>query len=363
MRFLIFLSFILLLNIQLIYAQSSPQAREVFSLINMAREKPKEFLNQYRVELNRLAPKFIKLLEQATPIQKVIWDTGLESMTKAAVEGNLDPTYPGSMNGFYLSSSGSGSNSAGLNSIDLICGFYSIVNDPASSHFAIYTTRNSYAFQWGHSRTINSKRSYVYNRSPDSSRVDFNMLHTARREIYMSEFDRLMIREINFARMYPSVYADIVGVYMANKSKEWNGLSRDEIIATEELIEELRKAQPAGLLQPKECLYRAVQKHGLDCKRRGFTDHTGSDGSSPFDRIATYCNGSKGNENIVGTVSGNIRQSVIALLVDDGISNRGHRYNMLNPEWKFVASFSYVDDKQKNPEYYILGSCIQNFSK
>lgn len=354
---------LIFLSISNLFAQSSPQAKEVFDLINFARERPKEFLSRYRHEIESRAPKFIRLLETATPVQKVIWDNGLESMTKSIVGGNLNPSYPGTLNGFYPSSSGSGSNSAGLNSIHLVCGFYSIIHDPASSHFAIYTTRTNYAFQWGYSKTINSKKVYLFDRIPDTSRVDFNMLHTARNESYMSAFDRLMIKEINFARMYPLIYADIVGAYMAHKSKEWNGLSRDEITATEELIAELKGAQPAGLLFAKECLYRAAQKHGLDCKQRGFIDHTGSDGSSPFDRIAAYCSGIKGNENIVGTVSGNIRQSVIALLVDAGISSRGHRYNMLNPEWKFGVSFSYIDQKQQNPEYYITGNCIQNFSK
>jgi hypothetical protein len=345
-------------------AQSSPQAKEVFELINMARLKPSDFLAKHRESIEECSPQFVKMLETSSPIQKVIWDNGLEVMARQQVlDNNLNPQYPGKMNDFYLSSSGKGGSSAGFASIRLLCNFYTIINDPAASHFAIYMTATGYAFQWGRSKTISSRKPYVYPNKPDSSKVDFAKLHTARDQNYMSEFDRLMIREINFARVYPAVYADIVGFHMMQRSEDWGGLSKDEILATNELIDELKKAKPASLIYPKECLYRAAEKHGLDCKKRGFIDHTGSNGASPFKRIADFCNGVQGNENIVGTVNGNIRSSVIALLVDNGISSRGHRYNMLNRYWNFVGTYSYIEDKQENPKYFITGACIQNFSK
>ena len=80
----------------------------------------------------------------------------------------------------------------------------------------------------------------------------------------MSEFERAMIKEINFCRMYPSIYADIVGVHMQEVSKSWKGLEKDELFATRELIKELKNAQPFGILYPKECVYLAKMLSQFD---------------------------------------------------------------------------------------------------
>jgi len=346
------------------FSQPTGQAKEVFDLINMARVQPSVFLAKYRAAINECSPQFVKILESATPIAAVKWDAGIEAMQKEIVtKGTLNPTYPGNMDDFYLSSRGSRSStsSVSVESVKIVCGFYSIMNDPSESHFAIFIQNGSYGFQWGKSKTINNRKPYVYRSIADTSRVDFNMLNTAKNETYMKPFERAMIREVNFARMYPAIYADIVGKYMEQDSRSWQGLTIDQINATNELIKELKSAKPFGLLLPKECVYKAAEKHGNDCKKRGFIDHTGSDGSSPFERIATFC-GSSGNENIVGTIDSDVRGSVISLLVDSGISSRGHRYNMLDPKWKYIGCYSYVDEKQEYPGF-AMGACIQNFSE
>jgi uncharacterized protein YkwD len=165
--------------------------------------------------------------------------------------------------------------------------------------------------------------------------------------------DKEMIKEINFVRQYPKVYASIIANYLSNESKSWWGLNKDEYEAGIELIEELRVMSPSQLLYPKECVYQAATKHAKDCVDRGFTAHTGSDGSSPFTRISQFCQGIEGNENIVGGKK-NVRILVIQLLIDSGISSRGHRYNILNPSWKYVGCYGYEGDRMYN--------YIQNFA-
>jgi uncharacterized protein YkwD len=99
----------------------------------------------------------------------------------------------------------------------------------------------------------------------------------------------------------------------------------------------LRKTPRLSTLQPLQCLYVAARKHGNDQRKRGATDHQGSDGSWPWDRVLRECSDLKdGNENLVGGPA-NIRRAVILLLVDDGIEGRGHRKTTLNPDWKYVA--------------------------
>ena len=47
-----------------------------------------------------------------------------------------------------------------------------------------------------------------------------------------------------------------------------------------------------------------------------------------------------GNENLVAGHD-NVRQSVIDLLIDEGINPPGHREALLGPEWRYVACYNF----------------------
>jgi uncharacterized protein YkwD len=76
----------------------------------------------------------------------------------------------------------------------------------------------------------------------------------------------------------------------------------------------------------------------------GSVGHAGSDHSSPWQRMARFGKwiGTAG-ENISYGVS-NPRQIVISLIVDAGVSNRGHRKNIFHPGFGVagIASGSHV---------------------
>jgi LysM repeat protein len=146
-----------------------------------------------------------------------------------------------------------------------------------------------------------------------------------------------MVREINLMRQNPAGYIPYIREYIAHLQK--NGDMGASIQTSNELIGELEKTPKLSTLQPLQCIYSAAKKHGEDQKSRGVTDHTGSDGSMPWDRVLRECPNLKdGNENLVGGPS-DIRRAVILLLVDDGIDTRGHRKTLLNPEWQYVACY------------------------
>lgn len=347
------------------YSQAAGYSKEVLDLINSARSAPQNFLKTYQKTIETCSPQFTKILQNASPITAVIWDNGLSSMAKeTVVKKELNPTYPGEMKGLCLSSNGAGSGSAGFTAIELLCNFYTLINDESQTHFGMYSDGNSYAFHWAVGCDGKSnKYPFSYSIFPDTSKVDFAKLNSGKNASYLPSFEKDMIKEINFARYYPSIYAHIVGQHMAKTSADWGGISKDELFATNELIEELKSAQPLSILTPKECLFIASKIHGEDCKKRGFIDHTGSDASSPFARIEKYCDGAEGSENMVGTTNYDARKSVISLLVDSGISSRGHRYNMLNPEWNYIGCYHYVDENNEFSRYFTIGYAIQNFSK
>jgi len=154
---------------------------------------------------------------------------------------------------------------------------------------------------------------------------------------YMTNEETAMIDEINLIRSNPAGYVRYVEAYIQDiRSGKAFGSSTT---AAYELIEELKRTGPLSVLQPIECLYRAAQKHGQEAIRKGSSDHQGLDGSWPWDRAKRACpQMADGNENLVGGPA-NIREAVMLLLVDDGISNRGHRKTLLQKDWKYVACY------------------------
>jgi uncharacterized protein YkwD len=106
-----------------------------------------------------------------------------------------------------------------------------------------------------------------------------------------------------------------------------------------ELIAELKALPRLSYLETSACLHDAAKWHAEGQRPKGDIDHKGVDGSWPWDRVLRYCPSMKdGNENIVGGPS-SVRNSVIVLLLDEGIPNRGHRRNLLNKEWNYVACY------------------------
>jgi LysM repeat protein len=151
----------------------------------------------------------------------------------------------------------------------------------------------------------------------------------------MSSEEMQMVDEVNLVRYNPEGYIPFIEDYIA-ELKSRNDMS-NATKSAKELIAELKNTPKLSVLQTLPCLYTAAKKHGDDQRRKGDTDHQGSDGSWPWDRVTRECKDLKdGNENLVGGPS-DIRRAVILLLVDDGIEGRGHRKTMLQPDWQYVV--------------------------
>ena len=172
--------------------------------------------------------------------------------------------------------------------------------------------------------------------STDSNAKKAEELNTAFSSSYMQPIEREMIREINFVRKYPKVYATIVAKYLKEKSALYE-ISKEEVITGNELIAELEKSPSLNVLQPKECLYNAARSHGMYQKRVKKIGHAGLNNLYVKGRLEISCGQSNHcGENLVGGGE-TVRSSLITLLIDDGISDRGHRRNILNSDWKYVG--------------------------
>lgn len=166
---------------------------------------------------------------------------------------------------------------------------------------------------------------------------------------FMSPEEMAMVDEINLARTSPKVYVQYVNEYI----KELEANQDNSAVATaKELIEQLEKMSPCVPLSVSECVFTAAKKHALDQKMKGDIDHQGRDGSFAWDRVPKECPMMKdGGECLVGGGK-TVRKSMLLLLVDDGIANRGHRNTILNPEWRFVGCYK-IGQVGKMANYWI----------
>ncbi|MGH7579733.1 MAG: CAP domain-containing protein, partial [Gemmatimonadales bacterium] len=103
--------------------------------------------------------------------------------------------------------------------------------------------------------------------------------------------------------------------------------------AVSEAIAALASRGPPGPLRFSEGLTAAAADHVRDQGPIGGVEHHGTDGSDPADRASRH-------GRWVGAMAENIaygenaaREVVIQLLVDDGVPDRGHRNNLLDPTW------------------------------
>lgn len=154
---------------------------------------------------------------------------------------------------------------------------------------------------------------------------------------YMQNLELQMIDEINLMRSNPSGYVQYVQEY-ADRQKNTGGFAIGQA-ALSSLISDLQNSPQLSHLQPSRCIYSAAQKHGSDCLSMGSMEHKGSDGKWPWDRVLRECSSmTDGNENLVGGPD-NVRESVIILLIDDGIPGYGHRKTLMRADWQYVACY------------------------
>ena len=157
-----------------------------------------------------------------------------------------------------------------------------------------------------------------------------------------------IVKEMNLVRTRPKEYArklEKTLTQYAGKKRRRPGsnvilITTEGKKAVEECIDVLRKMKKS--LPPfdeklNQNMCRACLDHVNDTGPKGLTGHTGSDGSTPFDRLKRYGSyrGTAGENISYGAKSA--EEIVMQLMVDDNVPDRGHRTNMLNPAFRVVG--------------------------
>ncbi len=170
-------------------------------------------------------------------------------------------------------------------------------------------------------------------------------LNTARNAAYLTENEREVIRVINKLRTDPPGFAQeflepLLSRYRGNQlvmPGELPLVTHEGVSALREAIRELKNATPVPLLHPDERLSKAAADHMRDQSASGRTGHAGSDGSTFRSRIEKYGSWERIlGENIFYGDPG-AWAVVVHLVIDDGIPERGHRKNFLNPGFRLAG--------------------------
>ncbi len=124
-----------------------------------------------------------------------------------------------------------------------------------------------------------------------------------------------MVHVINKFRANPDSIVPYVQVYL----DFWEATPAEKATA-KELIRQVKHTKPMDTLVFDTELFEMALKHGEWMKSKNRFAHS---------KYNLYENLVSGNEDVT--------MAVIDLLIDHGVSNRGHRKNLLNPELRRVA--------------------------
>lgn len=141
---------------------------------------------------------------------------------------------------------------------------------------------------------------------------------------YLTEEEKKVILFNNLARINGPLFTE---TFLAEWLKD-----KKPSRYTRSLIKDLKSVKDLPLLYPYEDLTRTAREHAEKSGRRGSTGH------QDFDRRAkeAFKNYSLFAENCAYGFESAFA-NVVELLIDEGVSDLGHRKNMLNPQFNAIG--------------------------
>ena len=198
-------------------------------------------------------------------------------------------------------------------------------------------------------------------------------LDTARNVDYMSDFEKDVILEMNKARADPRQFADL---YLVPRLERFDGklyiekgtgagnskgrmiLTREGAAVVKECIEFMYKQTPRSPLKPSKGLTQAAKEHAESQVLTNEFGHTRADGTSPFENMGRYGSFMGCGENISYGMRA-ARDTVLQLLIDDGVSSRGHRKNLMSKKYS-SAGVGFAENKETQRTECVI-DYAQNF--
>jgi uncharacterized protein YkwD len=161
---------------------------------------------------------------------------------------------------------------------------------------------------------------------------------------FLSPLENAVAHEINKARTAPKEYSSLLEQYKRYYDKKLLRLPGETPILTKEgagaVVEAIRflhSMKSISPLTPSKGMSSGARDHVTDQGSSSSTQHNGSDGSQPWDRVNRYGIWEKSIAENIAYGSDKARSIVMFLIVDDGVSSRGHRKNIFNPDFRVIG--------------------------
>ena len=167
---------------------------------------------------------------------------------------------------------------------------------------------------------------------------------------YLSIEEKEVVIELNKCRTNPIRYSNEVlvpflrsmsnsGIFVDSRGR--NIRTSEGKTAIQEAIDALNTQKPVTMLYPKDYLSFAAKDLCNDHGPQSLVGHGGSDGSSPTTRAKRHNPKVRGVGENVAYGSFSARDVMISLIVDDEVSDRGHRVNIFRNYSNVGVSFGY----------------------
>jgi len=161
---------------------------------------------------------------------------------------------------------------------------------------------------------------------------------------YLSELEREVVAELNLARSQPARYADFLIAYSKlfvgrelREPGEVTVLTTEGKSAVLEAIRFLKIQKSLSSVTPSKGMSQAADDMVWMQENSSQVGHTGRDGSKFSDRISRYGTWSGSCAENIDYGYNSARKIVMALIIDDGVKNRGHRRSIFNPGFRRVG--------------------------
>ena len=158
--------------------------------------------------------------------------------------------------------------------------------------------------------------------------------------------ERAVVLELTRIRMFPRAYAK----YLRALGLRFDGSlwrlrdhvpirTREGRAAILEAADFLERVAPIpGQLRCSEGLHAAALDHVLDQGPTGQTGHVGANGSTFQERIRRHGRAESQIGEVINYGEETPRMTVIQLVIDDGVPDRGHRKNIFDPAFKVAGA-------------------------
>lgn len=156
----------------------------------------------------------------------------------------------------------------------------------------------------------------------------FAGLHTAAKEFYLSDDEKLAVAIINLARFYPKDFIkEILTPAFADTSEA-------EVAG---LMARLRSQKSTFPLMPAFSLYKSALVHAKEMGSTGHSGHKGSDGKNYSDRIAQYFSAPTEFHENYYQGSGDPVDVVLQMLMGKGELGIKYRENILSGDLHYIG--------------------------